>query len=142
MTFKDLEKHYLALSEIQEKKRNTFSDWLKNIITVATGLLAVLISLKTKKSESILEHYLFIFTIIFIALGILSGVIVLFSDIKVLSLFESKKKEQISQLLDGKNYAIDHVTFPKFYRYLKYFCMISFFMSLILLICYAILSDL
>jgi hypothetical protein len=64
MTFKDLEKHYLALSEIQEKKRNTFSDWLKNIITVATGLLAVLISLKTKKSESILEHYLFIFTII------------------------------------------------------------------------------
>lgn len=142
MTLKDLEKHTLDLNEIQEKKRNTFSDWLKNIITIATGLLAVLISLKTKKSESILEHNLFISTIISIALGILSGVIVLFSDIKVLSLFESSKKKQISQLLDGKNYAIDHIAFPKIYNYLKYICFLSFFISLVCLIYYAILSDL
>lgn len=141
MTLKDLEKHNLALNEIQEKKRNTFAEWLKNIITIATGLLAILISLKTKKSESIEEHFLFTFSIISIGLGILSGVIFLFSDINILSLFESKKKEQISRLLDGENYAIDHITFPKFYVYIKYICLFSFFCSFISLIYYAILSD-
>jgi hypothetical protein len=141
MTYKDLEKHNLDLTEIQEKKRNAFSDWLKNIITIASAILGILISLKTEKTKSIEEHYIFISTITSIGLGILSGLIVLFSEVTLFSLFESKKKKQILQLLDGKEHVIDYVKIPKIYTFLKYFCFLSFSCSLILLIIFAILSD-
>lgn len=141
MTYKDLEKHTLDLTEIQEKKRKAFSDWLKNIITISSAILGILISLKTEKTKSTEEHYIFIFTITSIGLGILSGLILLFSEVTVFSLFESKKKEQILQLLDGKERVIDSVKIPKIYTFLKYFCFFSFFCSLILLIIFAILSD-
>ena len=141
MTYKDLEKHTLDLTEIQEKKRKAFSDWLKNIITISSTILGILISLKTEKTKSTEEHYIFIFTITSIGLGILSGLILLFSEVTVFSLFESKKKEQILQLLDGKERVIDSVKIPKIYTFLKYFCFFSFFCSLILLIIFAILSD-
>ncbi len=141
MTYKDLEKHTLDLTEIQEKKRKAFSDWLKNIITIASAILGILISLKTEKTKSTEEHYIFVFTITSIGLGILSGLILLFSEVTVFSLFESKKKEQILQLLDGKERVIDSVKIPKIYTFLKYFCFFSFFCSLILLIIFAILSD-
>ena len=141
MTYKDLEKHTLDLTEIQEKKRKAFSDWLKNIITIASAILGILISLKTEKTKSTEEHYIFVFTITSIGLGILSGLILLFSEVTVFSLFESKKKEQILQLLDGKERVIDSVKIPKIYTFLKYFCFFSFFCSLILLIMFAILSD-
>jgi hypothetical protein len=141
MTYKDLEKHNLALAEIQEKKRVAFSDWLKNIITIASAILGILISLKTEKTKSVEEHYIFIFTITSIGLGILSGLIVLFSEVTLFSLFESKKKEQILQLLDGKDHLIDYVGIPRIYTFLKYFCFFSFFCSLISLIIFAILSD-
>ena len=141
MTYKDLEKHTLDLTEIQEKKRKAFSDWLKNSITISSAILGILISLKTEKTKSTEEHYIFIFTITSIGLGILSGLILLFSEVTVFSLFESKKKEQILQLLDGKERVIDSVKIPKIYTFLKYFCFFSFFCSLILLIIFAILSD-
>ncbi len=141
MTYKDLEKHTLDLTEIQEKKRKAFSDWLKNIITISSAILGILISLKTEKTKSTEEHYIFVFTITSIGLGILSGLILLFSEVTVFSLFESKKKEQILQLLDGKERVIDSVKIPKIYTFLKYFCFFSFFCSLILLIIFAILSD-
>ena len=141
MTYKDLEKHTLDLTEIQEKKRKAFSDWLKNIITIASAILGILISLKTEKTKSTEEHYIFVFTITSIGLGILSGLILLFSEVTVFSLFESKKKEQILQLLEGKERVIDSVKIPKIYTFLKYFCFFSFFCSLILLIMFAILSD-
>ena len=129
MTYKDLEKHTLDLTEIQEKKRKAFSDWLKNIITISSAILGILISLKTEKTKSTEEHYIFIFTITSIGLGILSGLILLFSEVTVFSLFESKKKEQILQLLDGKERVIDSVKIPKIYTFLKYFCFFSFFCS-------------
>ena len=141
MTYKDLEKHTLDLTEIQEKKRKAFSDWLKNIITISSAILGILISLKTEKTKSTEEHYIFVFTITSIGLGILSGLILLFSEVTVFSLFESKKKEQILQLLEGKERVIDSVKIPKIYTFLKYFCFFSFFCSLILLIMFAILSD-
>ena len=34
MTYKDLEKHTLDLTEIQEKKRKAISDWIKKIIKI------------------------------------------------------------------------------------------------------------
>ena len=141
MTYKDLEKHTLDLTEKKKKKRKAFSDWLKNIITISSAILGILISLKTEKTKSTEEHYIFIFTITSIGLGILSGLILLFSEVTVFSLFESKKKEQILQLLDGKERVIDSVKIPKIYTFLKYFCFFSFFCSLILLIIFAILSD-
>ena len=108
---------------------------------IASAILGILISLKTEKTKSTEEHYIFIFTITSIGLGILSGLILLFSEVTVFSLFESKKKEQILQLLDGKERVIDSVKIPKIYTFLKYFCFFSFFCSLILLIIFAILSD-
>jgi hypothetical protein len=141
MTDKDFEKHLISLRELQNSRNTVYSDWLKNIVTIATGLLAVLVSLKTTKSANELEHYLYVCSIGFIGLGILLGVIILFSDIKVANLSISKKKEQLESLLDGSNKEFDFINRPKIYKYLEYICFSCFTLALISLVIYAIITD-
>jgi hypothetical protein len=64
---------------------------MRNVVTIATALVGILVSLKSGKSSSPAEHYLFSATIGLIALGILSGVILLYGEIQLL---DRKKKAQ------------------------------------------------
>ena len=49
--------------------------WLRSVLTMASGVLAILVTLKKERSATMDEHHLFMATIASLALGILFGVI-------------------------------------------------------------------
>ena len=142
MTRDDLKKHIDDLNVVEKERDLMQNDWLKNIITIASGFLAIIVSLKSEKSETDLQSILFIITILSISIGILSGLLVLFGDIVFLNLIVKKKKEQISKLVSADSLEIDFVEVPKIYKYIGYMCYFSLIVSLFSLTYYAVLFNL
>jgi hypothetical protein len=132
----------IKLSEIQIERNKSYIDWLKNLLTISTAILAVLISLKSQKISTYIESLFYLSTILLSGIGILCGVIVLFSYVKLENLSLKKQKEQVILLLDKKNIdSFENIELPKFYRVFEYVCYISLFLSLVFLIAYGFVSE-
>ena len=97
-----LNKQILNLIETDNDSRTKYYEWLKNLITIAVGFIAIIVSLKTKKSETNTEHYFYLLMLCSNLLGIFSGTIILFGEIKVLQLAVKKRKEIIINSLNKK----------------------------------------
>lgn len=136
-----MKKYVHQLSEqaiIRNQKRE---DWLKHVLTGASGLLAILISLKTGKSNNDTTHYFYISTIGLFALGILSGTIFLFASVNALHRHIRYRQKQI---LEGRIREIGFATNVeplKIFDKMRIVCYISFFLSIPSLVTYAILMD-
>ena len=130
------------LSTIQDERNEIHIDWLKTTLTIATALLAILVSFKNEKSISLLEHITYISTIILSGIGILTGLMVLYSYVVIHNRTLTKKKEQILSLLSEKEIdTLERVNRPFFYSILEYICNISLLLALISLISYGVIID-
>jgi len=137
-----IKKNLLEYNDFQTKRNEKHIDWLKTLLTISTTILAVLISLKSEKSETIIERILYLSTISLSGIGILACVIVLYAYVELDNLSLKKKNEQILLLLDKKE--IDtfvRIEMPKFYKFSVYICNISLFLSFISLLIYGIISE-
>jgi hypothetical protein len=135
-------KNLTELSEFQKIRNNVYVEWLKNILTISTAILAVLISLKSKKSNTSTESFFYLSTILLSGIGILFGVIVLYSYVELENLSVKKKREQVLLLLDKKEIDnVETIELPKFYKVFEYTCNISLFSSLISLLIYGFISE-
>ncbi|WP_341966201.1 hypothetical protein [Flavobacterium psychrophilum] len=136
------EKNLLEFSEFQKRRNSIYVEWLKNLLTIATAILAVLISLKSQKSNTCIESLFYLSTILLSGIGILCGIIVLYSYVEVENLAVKVKKEQVLTLLDGKDIeTVEVLVLPKIYIFLEYVCNISLFLSLISLLIYGFVSE-
>lgn len=70
--------------DAQEVYSKALQDYIKYIVTVAAGMVAALISLKSGKDETQMQHLVFASSIALLVLGILSGVCLLFAEIRLL----------------------------------------------------------
>lgn len=135
-------KNLTELSEFQEKRNNAYVQWLKNILTIATAILAVLISLKSEKSNTFTESFFYLSTIFLSGIGILFGVIVLYSYVELENLALKKKREQVLLLLDKKEIEnVETIELPRYYNVFECICNISLFLSLISLLIYGFISE-
>ena len=135
-------KNLTEFSEFQKTRNATHVDWLKNILTISTAILAVLISLKSEKSDNLIERIFYLSTISLSGIGILSGVIVLYAYVELDNLTLKKKNEQVLLLLDKKEIdSVVSIDMPKFYKPSLYICNISLFLSLISLLIYGFVSE-
>jgi hypothetical protein len=142
MEIKDTMKQLIELQEIQTERNRVYREWLKNTLTISSAFLAIFVSLKSNVEHNCIESILFIITISTMSLGILLGVLILFSDTVVLNLSLKMKKEQILQLLNDETALFDRVDRPKIYKYLEYVCFSCLVISLICLTSYSILINL
>ena len=143
MNDKYLENNLIELSEFHKKRNEVYVEWLKNLLTIATAILAVLISLKSQKSNTFIESFFYLSTIMLSGIGILCGVIVLYSYVEIENLAVKKKTEQIKLLLNKEEIdQVELIDLPKFYIFLGYICKISLFLSLISLLIYGFVSEL
>jgi hypothetical protein len=131
------------LEKTNLERHEKFNAWLRNIITIAAGLIAVLISLKSKKSLDAPTHFLFVFTIGLLCSGILSGCIVLYHEIYLLDKQQSCIKDYILKLTRDKNSEtlVQYLTNHKYYKFTLKFTILSFILALISLTIYAYLID-
>jgi|GEM_PF-3152092 len=128
----------IELSQFQEEIKEKHFAWLKNIITLAVGLFGIIISFKGDKEISQIKHIFFIISISTLALGIISGIVVLYSEIHVMIKIKKIKGENILKMLnDDKVEKIAVVDRNKIYKYLEKICIVSFALAIISLVIYS-----
>lgn len=140
---KFLQKNILDLSVIQKTRNTEYTEWLKNFLTISTAILAVLISLKFEKSKTLQERFFYLSTILLSGIGIISGVIVLYSYVELENQALKKKKEQVFSLQNGEKIEeVVNINMPTIYNIISYLCHVSLFMALISLVIYGFVSEL
>lgn len=129
-------------NEILKIKVNKDFAWFRHILTISIGLLGILVSLKSKTNDNITQQILFIITICTLLLGILSGVIYLYSEIAIESLRLKKKKEYIKLLMEGKSKdVIESLDVNKGYNFCKILSLIMFLIALLCICTYSLISN-
>jgi hypothetical protein len=132
-----------AITELSAQRYSTYYSWLRHILLMASGLIGILISLHTKKSESLCEHYSFVLTIGLLGLGILTGSISLYDEIHSLDRHRKVLAEAVAKRLKhGTSYGqISVIDRAKIFILTEWICYLSFALSLVSLIVYAVLVD-
>ena len=96
-----LRKNIPIIEDIQNRKDESLSNWIKNIITLLVGLLSILITFKSDKPETDFIHLLFSQTLILLGISVLSGIVFLYSAIDRLSRKEIFHTESLIKRLRG-----------------------------------------
>jgi hypothetical protein len=113
--------------------------FMKNLITVGTGFLALFIGLKSENIESVNAKYFFFITIILLVIGILFSTISLFQEIYYLRKNEKYLKSKMAQFLDKGTLESTLFNFTKkpiFFKICEFIGFASFILSTLTLIGY------
>ena len=132
-----------GLTELSDRRYAKYFEWIKHLLLTATGLIGILVSLKSGKSASTYDHYAFVTTIILLGLGILSGSFLLYSEISNLDKARKLYADKLIELMKGikDSISIGTVETSRVYKVAEILCYISFISSVLSLIIYAILVD-
>lgn len=132
-----------GLTELSDRRYNKYFDWIKHLLLTATGLIGILVSLKSGKSETTFGHYAFVITIITLGLGILSGSFLLYSEISNLDKARKLYANKLIELMKGIKdpISIGTVDTSRVFKVAEIVCYVSFIGAVISLTIYAILSD-
>jgi hypothetical protein len=130
------------IEDIQNRKDESLSNWIKNIITLLVGLLSVLVAFKSDNPETKLIHQLFSLTLILLGLSVLSGVVFLYSSIDRLSRKEIFHVESLSKRIRGNREVLNvSIKDKRIFVFFSWLFYISSVASVISLICYGIMKN-
>lgn len=130
------------IEDIQNRKDESLSNWIKNIITLLVGLLSILVAFKSDKEETELIHLLFSQTLILLGISVLSGVVFLYSVIDRLKRKELFHMESLSKRLRGNREIFDtSINDRKIFVFFSWLFYISSVTSVISLIWYGIIKN-
>jgi hypothetical protein len=137
-----LNKNIPIIENIENRKTELQTNWIKNIITLLVGLLSILVAFKSEKPETEFIHLLFSLTLILLGLSVLSGIVFLYHPIDVLIQKEKFHLESLSKRLRGNMEILDFsVKERKTLKFFSWLFYISSVTSVISLICYGILRN-
>jgi hypothetical protein len=138
-----LKKKLLEYQEIQNEREEKYYSWLKTLITISVGLFGIIVALKSNDPTYYLKSIFFIISISSLGLGILFGIVSLYSEVHILERTRDKMSEYITKLIHGKEDSIemDFVSPSKFYKVSFKLCYIFYIISLISLIGYSIIDQ-
>ena len=135
--------NFEKLVDLSQTRYSKFYEWIRHILLTASGLIGILVSLHINKSTSPCEHYTFVITIVTLGLGILSGSVLLYSEIHKLDIARKLFADQLQKLLKGDNTGLPIATVDTHivFRISEVICYASFCLSIVSLITYATLID-
>ena len=105
------------LEKINTERHEKYFSWIKTILTIVAGLVAVLVSLKTKKSETETAHLFFTVTIVLLSTCILTGLFLLYEEVTSLDDQQTSLREHILKSLheDKKEDYLEYINRKKIY---------------------------
>lgn len=118
---------------LKDKESEKYFAWLRNIIGMAIALMGLLISLRPEIHDNACANLIFSISISLIALGIISGAILLFVEIHWLRKEIKIKAKWINKLLEGKSdkFEVEDIPNPWYFGVTKFVCYLSFFMAIV-----------
>jgi len=117
------------------------SAWMQNLIVMASGFLGLLVALHNTPSSNNYEHKLYSAILCIIGLGILTGVVYLYAETNT---YMRLRKSFHKSLLKDADQPSGTATIVKpflIFFVLKFVSVVCFFLSVPLLIIYAIIVD-
>lgn len=124
-------------------RHEIYHKWVQNLVVVAAALLSALISLKSQKSATQCEHILYIFTISFIVVWIISGALVVYGNVNLLDRVRNELHERLNRLeKDVIGFRRPENIYPhRFFIICQYIFYWAMALSIITLLWYAIIVD-
>ncbi|MDP3946460.1 MAG: hypothetical protein Q8Q51_11245 [Lutibacter sp.] len=124
--------------EVNNERLDAHKEYVKNLITVGIGFLALFVGLKTDNIMSMFAKYFYLSTVILLVLGILSSSISLYFEIYIHNQNQKFLKKCMSDHLEGKFLSdrLNITTKPWYYKVFEKLGFICFFCSPISLIIY------
>lgn len=128
-----------TLVKIQNERNKNHIEWIKKILSISTSFTAIIISFKSGKSENCIQLYSYFITIFSSGIGILFGLIHLYSYIVLDNRTLTKAKTNILLLLNGKDIDKLNQVSPPFYHIAsEKICIVFLLISFLSLITYGI----
>jgi 1,4-dihydroxy-2-naphthoate octaprenyltransferase len=142
-TINYIQRNFDILNSIEKEKSESFTKWIRHIITILIGMLTILIAFKTEKSTTTLQHILFSTILSSIGVGVISGTIFLFHEIDEFKQELKFQKDSLVKRLRGDSTTIFHKEIKRkmIYKICEYIFYISSILSVMLLIVYGIFLD-
>jgi hypothetical protein len=118
---------------IKEKESDKYFAWLRNIIGMAITLMGVLISLRNVNNENKYANLLFAISISLIALGIITGALLLYVEIHLLRKEIEIRNEWIKNLINGiaDKFEIETIPNPWYFKLVQFLCYTSFLFAIV-----------
>lgn len=138
---RELKPQFDKLMEISSQRVDKFYSFVKTLLTLAGGMIAILVSLKTDTDIKIIK-ILFTVTVGLLSIGILFSSLVLYTEIIGLAHLEKSFEGYILELLkDNTNKTFVETANPgKLFPIAKWGMIISFVLALCCLTAYSYLS--
>lgn len=134
--------YYQKLEELSKKANDAYFGWLRHILTMASGLVAILIALHKESSSSYAEHWSFVITIGLLALGILCGSFALYTEIQSHRSLGLAVLKQIRGHRVGEKQAPGVFSkLPRIFGIAQYACYAFLSLALVSLVVYAVILD-
>jgi Na+/melibiose symporter-like transporter len=139
--------HIKSLTEKLEKlnveRHDKYFSWIKTVLTIFAGLVAVLVSLKTKKSETETAHLFFTITIILLSTCILIGLLLLYEEVSSLDDLQKVVQQHILKSIreDKEEDLFEYINRKKIYKIASNFFSFLIILSFISLTIYGYLID-
>ncbi|MEI7508149.1 MAG: hypothetical protein WCJ62_01650 [Flavobacterium sp.] len=126
------------IPNIDIERKEKFYEWIKNIVSISVVFLGIIISLKSDNCISDLKRIFFILSLFSITIGIILGIIILYSEIHSLNLLRKNILEHTQELINGKETSVS----PKpvilnIYNYIIFICFSFYIISLISIVIYS-----
>lgn len=135
-------KHVQKIIDAQDLRNTKYYNWVKNIVTLAIGFLGIIVSLKSDEIQNFYQYLFFVITISSLAMGILAGVMILYSEVDFLNKRKRFEKENLLRILDDKKIIkVKEIERTKIFDISEYIFIISFVVSTISVVIYSTLSD-
>lgn len=125
----------------QDIYNSKFYDWLRNLVSISTALLGILISFKSDDNCDCLKHYVFGISISLLSLSILCGITVLYGEARTVFQKVTKKVKHLRKLYNDPSldYEKDVINRLKIFVYAEKISFVSFVLSFALLCIYSFL---
>lgn len=126
----------IKLTEYENQETRANSTFLRNIATISSGMLGLLVGLRPETIPNQYSKGLYLASLVLISLGILFVVISLHYEVSLCKQQVKAQKQMLSEYIQtGKDY--QHVELPKSLIYrisepLSFFCLILSIVTLIL----------
>ena len=138
-----LQKNIDKVESLEKEKSESFTTWIRHILTILVGLLTVLVAFSKNKIEDCITLYLFSSILISIAISVITGIVFLFhqvSDLKQTLIFQ---KEALNRRLSGdfKFILSGNIKTKKIYKVCEYLFYVFSILTIILLVIYGILIN-
>ncbi len=129
------------IPKLDIERREKFYDWIKNIVSISVIFLGLIISLKSNGCVSEIKHIFFVVSLICITLGIVLGLIILYSEIHTINLLRKNILIHTQELINNTN--TDSNPKPailKGYNIVIALCFFFYIVSLISIVIYSSLE--